>query len=117
MYTVLLIEDQFDVASVMRLMLSRGGYRALLASNLAEANRVWAAFKDEIHLVLTDNHLPDGSGVQFAAHLLREKPSLKVAVATGDPEVDIPPGFYRIDKPFLTATLLNTLRLALSTNG
>jgi DNA-binding NtrC family response regulator len=117
MYTVLLIEDHFDVASMMRLMLSRGGYRAMLASNLAEANQIWTAFKDEIHLVLTDNHLPDGSGVQFAAHLVREKPSLKVAVASGNPDVDIPAGFYRIDKPFLAATLLNTLRLALSTNG
>jgi len=117
MYTVLLIEDQFDVASVMRLMLSRGGYRALLASNLAEANQIWTAFKDEIHLVLTDNHLPDGSGVQFAVQLVREKPSLKVAVASGNPEADIPAGFYRIDKPFLATTLLNTLRAALSTNG
>ena len=116
MYTVLLIEDQLDVASVMRLMLSRGGYRALLASNLAEANQIWAAFKDEIHLVLTDNHLPDGSGVEFAAGLVREKPSLKVAVASGNPDPDIPSGFYRIDKPFLVTTLLNTLRIALSTN-
>ena len=117
MYTVLLIEDQLDVASVMRLMLSRGGYRALLASSLAEANQIWTAFKHEIHLVLTDNHLPDGSGIQFAAGLVREKPSLKVAVASGYPDPELPAGFYRIDKPFLATTLLDTLRVALSTNS
>jgi CheY-like chemotaxis protein len=117
MYTVLLIEDQFDVASVMRLMLSRGGYRALLAANLAEAHRIWTACKDEIDVVLTDNQLPDGSGVRFAEHLRREKPSLKVAVASGLPNADLPSGFYRLDKPFLSSTLLETLQQALSSKS
>ena len=114
MYTVLLIEDHFDVASVIRLMLSRAGYRVLLASNLAEARQVWAALKDEIHLVLTDNHLPDGSGIQFAGHLQGEKPSLKIAVATGNSDADIPAAFHRIDKPFSPANALDAINRALS---
>jgi DNA-binding NtrC family response regulator len=108
MYTVLLIEDQFDVASLLRLVLSRNGYRALLASNLSEAENIWAAFGHEIHAVITDNSLPDGSGLRFAEHLTREKPALKVIVASGLP-TEIPPEFERADKPFHISKLLQTL--------
>src|SRR5688572_16946700 len=113
MNTVLLIEDQFDVASMLRLILSRGGYRALMAHNLGEARGIWAAYKNEIDLVLTDNNLPDGSGVQFAQFLVHEKPSLKVAVASGIPQDNLPRSFYRVDKPFQISDLLDTLALAL----
>jgi DNA-binding NtrC family response regulator len=114
MHTVLLIEDQFDVASMLRLILSRGGYRALLANNLAEARDIWSAYKNEIDLVLTDNNLPDGSGVQFAQHLAHEKPSLKVVVASGIPQDNLPRSFYRADKPFHMSDLLDTLATALN---
>ena len=117
MYTVMLIEDQFAVASVVRLMLSKGGYRALLASSLAEAQQIWAAYKDEIDIVLTDNYLPDGSGVQFAEHMAAEKPFLKVVVASGVPFAELPPGFHRVDKPFDSSTLLNKLNQILGDPG
>jgi DNA-binding NtrC family response regulator len=114
MYTILFIEDQFDVASVLRLMLSKWGYRALLASNLAEAQQIWAAYKDEIDLLLTDNYLPDGSGVTFAERIAQEKPRLKVLVASGVPLLDLPPGFHRLDKPFDQSALLSLLERILS---
>lgn len=113
MYTVLLIEDQFDVGSMTRLVLSRHGYRALLAFTLVEANQIWSAFNTEIDLVLTDNHLPDGSGVAFAERLAAEKSSLKVIVSSGISFDNLPSGFLSVDKPFDTETLLKTLRRAL----
>src|SRR5688572_30475769 len=114
MYTVMLIEDQFDVASVVRLMLSKGGYRALLATSLAEAHQIWAAYKDEIDVLLTDNYLPDGSGLSFAERIAQEKPRLKIVVSSGVPFLDLPPGFHKVDKPFEAATLLSLLERILS---
>jgi two-component system, NtrC family, response regulator HydG len=117
MYTILLIEDEFDVASMLRLLLSRHGHRALLAYNLVEASHIWGAYKNEIDLVLTDNHLPDGSGIAFAEHLVREKPSLKVIVSSGYPADTLPSGFHRADKPFESSTLMETIRRAVGEQG
>ena len=97
--TVLIIEDQPELGSILRLVVSRRGHRALLATSIAEAHSVWRSMKTEIDLVIADNLLPDGSGIQFAATLTAEKPSLKLIIATGLPEGSIPAGAHRMDNP------------------
>ena len=93
---------------MLRLILSRTGHRALLAANLDEARKIWASYGSQIELVITDNSLPDGSGVEFAARLAREKPDLKVIVASGLP-TEVPANFRRVDKPFNMSTLLHAI--------
>jgi len=114
MNTVLLIEDNLEIASLLRLIISRGGHRVLLAASLAEAEGIWSASKSEIDLLVTDNALPDGSGITYAERLHREKPTLKVIVVSGMPGPGFPPHFLRLDKPFQMAAFLNTLELALA---
>lgn len=93
----------------MRLVVSRKGHRALLASTLAEAQAIWSAFKQEITIIVSDNHLPDGSGVHFVNRLYSEKPNLKLILASGLPDPAIPPGAYRLDKPFNVSDLMSLL--------
>lgn len=113
MQTILIIEDQPELASVIRLVVSRQGHRALLALTLAEAEAIWTALKQEITIVISDNHLPDGSGVHFVNRLYSEKPEIKLILASGLPDPAIPPGAYRLDKPFEIAALTALLdRLA-----
>ena len=113
MHTVLLIEDQFEIASMIRLMTSQSGRRALLAMNLTEAEQIWNAFKNEIHLVVADNALPDGSGITFAERIRQERPTLRVIITSGNPEPFLPAGFYRLDKPYRREEYLLLLEQAL----
>lgn len=113
MRTVLLIEDHLEVASLLRQLIARCGHRALMARNLAEAEQIWSESKSVIDLLLTDNSLPDGSGIRFAELLALEKPGLKVIVSSGIPSHELPPGFQRIDKPFKVQDFLKTIQQAL----
>lgn len=110
MHTVLLIEDQPEIASMVRFMISRSGHRALLAMNLKEAEQIWSAYKDEITILITDNRLPDGSGVTFAQKLHQDRRTLKIIVSTGLPEPHLPPEFHRLDKPFTMPDLLKVIQ-------
>lgn len=109
MHTILIIEDEPDLASVLRLVVSRMGHRALLASTLAEAQAIWSALKQEITVVISDNHLPDGSGIDFGTQLLADKPGLKLILATGNPYSIAPPEAVLLNKPFNMAELLSIL--------
>lgn len=115
--TILLIEDEQAVAGVMRLTLQRSGYQALLAASVAEARLVWQAYRDKIALVITDNSLPDGSGTLLAKDFQRERPSLKVILASGRPQSDVPASWEILDKPFEFARLLNTVHRLIGTDA
>jgi DNA-binding response OmpR family regulator len=99
MHTVLLIEDQPDVALMLRLAISRSGHRALLAMNIKEAEQIWAAYRNEITVIVADDILPDGSGVQLARRLREECTHLRVIMTSGLART-LPPEFQRLDKPF-----------------
>lgn len=94
---------------MLRLLVSRTGHRALLASTLAEALVIWNAFKQEITVVISDNQLPDGSGVEFAERLLTDKPGVKLIIASGYPDATVPPGAVLLNKPFNMTELLSIL--------
>lgn len=113
MKTVLIIEDQLEIASILRLLVSRGGHRALLASNISDANAIWRALKGKIDLVVSDIQLPDGSGVHFVNLLRSEKPFLPVIITSGVPDPAMPPGSFRVDKPFKIAEFAEVLETAL----
>ena len=108
--TVLLVEDQSDVAAMMKMIVSRSGHRPVVATNLEQARQAWTAYKGEIAVLITDNALPDGSGVHFAEQLRNEEPKLKVIVISGYLERDLPKGFVRLDKPFTMTAIIETLR-------
>ena len=99
MHTVLLIEDQPEIALMLRLAISRSGHRALLAMNIKEAEQIWAAYRNEITAIVADNTLPDGSGIQFARRLHDEYAHLRVIITCGLTNA-LPPEFQRLDKPF-----------------
>lgn len=54
-----------------------------LAANLAEAEAVWALHKDEIRHVILNYELPDGTSLEFASRILKERPKVNVIITTG----------------------------------
>ncbi|MEZ5415739.1 MAG: PAS domain S-box protein [Vicinamibacterales bacterium] len=118
--TLLVVEDEASVRSLVRSVLERRGYAVLEASNGVEALKVWAARRDAISLVFTDMVMPEGiSGQELARRLRAEKPDLRVVFSSGySPEIagrelKLGTGENFLQKPFTTEQLLDQVRQAL----
>ncbi|MGH3103162.1 MAG: PAS domain S-box protein, partial [Gaiellaceae bacterium] len=114
--TVLLVEDEAIVRSLVREMLERAGYTVLEAADGDEA----AALADEhagaIDLLMTDVVMPGVGGQQLAARMLQERPGLRVLFTSGYTEAAImhhgvlAPDTAFLEKPFTAVDLGRKVR-------
>jgi CheY-like chemotaxis protein len=120
--TVLLVEDDPSVASLVRIALEMVGYRVLEASSGVKALEVWAKHSAEIDLLFTDFVMPDGmTGRQLARRLLAGRPDLPVIFTSGySPDMagrEFGEGEEErsrfLPKPFSCSSLLEMVREAL----
>jgi PAS domain S-box-containing protein len=81
--TVLLVEDETAVRSLVREVLLRQGYEVLEASNAREALELSAGRLETIDLLLTDLVMPGLSGADLGRELQEAKPDLAVIYITG----------------------------------
>jgi DNA-binding response OmpR family regulator len=89
--TVLVVEDDADLAQLVSRGLRQAGYEVLIASDGVSA--LATAVQVQPELVLLDLGLPGGGGLQFLERLriLMETTMVRVVVMTGrlpDPETD-----------------------------
>src|SRR5437763_1227270 len=68
--TILLVEDEEAVRGLVREILSRLGYRVLVASNGIEALALSQRFPETIHLLLTDVIMPGMDGRELAERMM-----------------------------------------------
>jgi signal transduction histidine kinase/CheY-like chemotaxis protein len=113
--TILLVEDEEKLRSLMRDILQKNGYRVLEAKNADEA-LLFAAQPGVLDLLLTDVVLPQMSGPQLAARLTALRPETKVLCASGySGEAVIAHGFLSagvafLPKPITPDSLLRKVR-------
>jgi CheY-like chemotaxis protein len=107
--TILVVDDESVVRTMLRTFLERSGYHVLEADG-GEAAKSIAEQHERIDLLLTDVKMPNISGPELAMHLRRCYPDLKVLyVSAYDPdELLLRPhllehGFGFIQKPFALA--------------
>jgi PAS domain S-box-containing protein len=82
--TILLAEDDPLVRVSVQRVLSRLGYRVLVAPTGVEAMEVWQNRREEIRLLLTDLLMPDGmTGKDLAQRILEDDPQMKVIYMSG----------------------------------
>jgi PAS domain S-box-containing protein len=82
--TILLVEDEPALRTMIGKTLARLGYRVLEASTGFKALDVWKEHPAEINLLLTDLMMPDGmTGKELGLRLLQENPKLKVIYMSG----------------------------------
>jgi two-component system, cell cycle sensor histidine kinase and response regulator CckA len=121
--TILVVEDEPAVAAVSFQVLSRNGYRVLLADRGESAVALLRAHTDEIALLLLDVILPDIHGPRLAEMARIVHPESEVLFASGysadamgragelAADVDL------IEKPFAPDELLTRVRAALDRRG
>ncbi|MGE0024189.1 MAG: PAS domain S-box protein, partial [Hyphomicrobium sp.] len=114
--TILLVEDEENVRTYSRDILSELGYAVIDAPDGHAALRL-LDLHPEVHLLFTDVGLPKGmNGRQLADEARRRRPALKVLFTTGyarDPIVHdgtLDPGIQLIIKPFGYEALAVKLR-------
>jgi nitrogen-specific signal transduction histidine kinase len=81
--TVLLVEDEDAVRSMVRQILQNNSYTVLEARDGDEALRVSAGWPDAIHLMVTDVIMPQMNGHQLADRLLPQRAGMKVLFMSG----------------------------------
>jgi two-component system, cell cycle sensor histidine kinase and response regulator CckA len=109
---VLLVEDDDQVRSFIRMLLTSNGYEVLEASTGAEGLEIAERQSADIDLLLSDMLLPELSGYDLAMKVQELRPKIKILFMTGYVEGEIVQrsmselGATFLDKPFQPATLL-----------
>lgn len=117
--TVLVVDDEEPVPSLLRRLLEQDGYSVVIAGSGSEAIRTAGAHVDSLRLLLTDVLMPDMSGVELADRMRRQLPVLTVIFLSGYPgEAEIEEalqakGTAFLQKPFSKLALLSTVRAAI----
>jgi CheY-like chemotaxis protein len=117
--TILLIEDEMPLATIVIDLLREKGYRVYFAAEGKEAMETFAEHQAEIALVVSDIGLPKLSGIEVAKRIRETKPNLPLILASGyiDPgirkEIEALSLSAVVQKPYDSAELLLKIREAL----
>src|SRR5688572_12576669 len=82
---ILVVDDEPSVVNLVFAVFSGTGHNVSSAGTVAQALSLFS--KNDFDVLLTDFSLPDGNGADLAALLLLKKPSLKIFVMTGYPNI------------------------------
>lgn len=80
---ILVVDDERHIRDMTMTILTRNGYRVILAADGAEAAVVFAQRAAEIRLVITDLHMPNLDGAMLGRALRRINPSARLLVVSG----------------------------------
>jgi two-component system cell cycle sensor histidine kinase/response regulator CckA len=83
--TILLVEDEAGVRSLMRKTLQSYGYDVLEARDVHDALTLATTHQTQIHLVLSDVIMPGMNGPDLAQRIVAERPAIKVLYVSGFP--------------------------------
>jgi CheY-like chemotaxis protein len=117
--TILLVEDDDRVRTLVRAMLQKFGYRVLEATDGSVALQVCDRHEGPIHLLLTDVIMPQLSGKELAERITEVRPDINVLFMSGYTDNHIAThgildeGVALIQKPFSETELLKTVRIVL----
>ena len=117
--TILLVEDEVLVRSLVSKFLHSQGYRVLSATRGSDALQLAAEHGSRIDLLLSDVVLPHMNGRQIYERLALTMPTLRVLFMSGYTENIIAPhgvlerGCYFVQKPFSLKELARKVREAL----
>ena len=82
---ILIIEDEGDISLILNLMLKKGDIEIEHVTTLAKASAFLKEQKTDI--VIIDNQLPDGLGMDYIKTIKDDYPTLKIIMITGNTEI------------------------------
>ncbi len=115
--SVLLVEDDPQIAAVIAETLSSHGYRILVASSGDEALEVFRTHPGDIGIVVSDIDMPGISGYELAQRLTALHPGTRIILISGhDSPLPAAQGLIAafLPKPFSPVALAKTIREVVS---
>jgi PAS domain S-box-containing protein len=119
--TILLVEDEESVRSLIRDLLTADGYTLIEARDADEAILASEGHSDPIQMLITDVVLPGKNGLELAQRIQAERPDIKVLYTSGYTDnAIIHNGILRkelafLRKPFAAKALRSKVRQVLDT--
>ena len=102
--TILLVDDEQSVRSIVVKILRRAKYNVLEAENGEAALRISETHPDRIDLLISDMYMPGLRGPEVALALAPMRPGLRVLFMSGyadqDSRAGVPAGANFLNKPF-----------------
>jgi DNA-binding response OmpR family regulator len=80
-HKILIIEDEGEMCLVLNILLSNEDIELEHVKNLSGAEEYFS--KELPSLIILDNKLPDGFGVDYIRHVKERYPSVKIVMITG----------------------------------
>lgn len=117
--TVLLVEDEAMLRKMAAAMLTRLGFKVLIANDGVEALEVFQQHPNEIHIVLSDLSMPRMDGWETLSALRRIRPGVPVVLTSGYDEAQVLSGDHHelpqvfLHKPYQIAALKDALARAM----
>jgi DNA-binding NtrC family response regulator len=114
--TVLIVEDEESMLSILEKILVNRGYNVLKASDGKLAVRIYQRDKASIDVVLLDMGLPKLSGRDVLFKIKQEKQDAKIVVSSGFPEEEFKSDFEQagikhfLQKPYRLDHVVRTLQ-------
>jgi two-component system OmpR family response regulator len=114
---IFIIEDEGDMCLLLNIMLHGKEIELEHAKTLAAAQEYLK--KENPSVVILDNKLPDGLGVDFVSYIKKNNPSVKIVMISGyTPEIKnmaLANGADMfLEKPFTRETLYNSIKKLLN---
>jgi two-component system OmpR family response regulator len=78
---VLVVEDEGEMGLLLNIILNERDYELDYVKNLLSADEYLQ--KEQPSVVLLDNKLPDGFGVDFISYIKEKYPSIKIVMISG----------------------------------
>jgi DNA-binding NtrC family response regulator len=120
---IMVVDDEFDIAMIVRKYLEKWGYNVDTFSNPLYAYQVFKDNPDRYSLVLTDIRMPEMTGIRLAGLIREIKPDIKVVIMTAyavEPEelhLHLPMMTHSdiLQKPFKLAQICSAIKKQLAT--
>jgi two-component system, cell cycle sensor histidine kinase and response regulator CckA len=121
--TILLVEDDEMVRTLVRETLEREGYKLLDAAEPLAARRIAESYRSPIQLLITDVVMPKISGRELAKQIVGQRPETKVLYMSGYTDTTIVKSGLEhksiafLQKPFTPAALTQKVREVLESDN
>ena len=112
--TILVVDDDRAIRTLVRASLEHAGYSVLVAADGVEGVSVFKQRQPDIALLITDVMMPNMDGFDLADCILEVDPQLPVIFMSGN-QKHADRGHGCIAKPFTCAALVSRVRQALNT--
>jgi DNA-binding NtrC family response regulator len=109
--TILVVDDESTLRSIFSEMLTRWGYRCIVAANAVDALQMIEANVITLDMLVTDIVMPgELNGLDLAVKLHERQPDVAILLITGYAQSSLrkdaeASGYRILDKPFREATL------------